>query len=175
MQGLVIIVPGRFLVSARVPVLVLNGPNLNTLGARQPSVYGRMTLSDIEAMCHRYAHSLDFDLSFRQSNDEGKLVTWVQESQLSYQGLIVNMAAYSHTSIALMDALLSTQAPTIEVHLSNIHKRESFRHRSYVSRAVHATISGMGGYGYVLALQALHHLLADHTVKDQNHEQDTYR
>ncbi len=136
-------------------ILVVNGPNLNLLGGRQPEVYGRETLADIEALCHDKAAALGLAVDFRQSNHEGVLVDWVQGARDSHAGLVVNAAAYTHTSVALLDALLAVERPVIEVHLSNIHQRESFRHHSYVSRAARGMICGLGGQGYALALEAL--------------------
>lgn len=142
-------------------VLILNGPNLNLLGSRQPEVYGAATLADIERLCHQRAASLGLAIAFRQSNHEGDLVTWVQEARGQHHGLIVNAAAYTHTSVALLDALLAVDLPVVEVHLSNIHRREAFRHQSYVSRAALGMICGFGPLGYALALEALAGRLRD--------------
>lgn len=136
-------------------VLVLNGPNLNLLGKREPEIYGRLGLSDIEARCRRRAERLGLGLDFRQSNHEGQLVDWVQEAAEAHAGLIVNPAGLTHTSVALLDALLAVGLPTVEVHLSNIHRREDFRHHSYVSRGATGVICGLGALGYELALEAL--------------------
>lgn len=136
-------------------VLVLNGPNLNLLGTREPEIYGRDTLKSIEAACRKRAKGLGLKVSFRQSNDEGKLVDWVQQAGNKFQALIVNAGAYTHTSVALLDALLATDLPVVEVHLSNIHQRDEFRHHSYVSKAADGVICGLGGVGYELALEAL--------------------
>ncbi|OHC79268.1 MAG: type II 3-dehydroquinate dehydratase [Rhodospirillales bacterium RIFCSPLOWO2_01_FULL_65_14] len=136
-------------------VLVLNGPNLNLLGTREPEIYGRETLSSIEKACRKRAKSLGLKVEFRQSNTEGELVDWVQTAAKKFQGLIVNAGAYTHTSVALLDALLATDLPVIEVHLSNIHQRDEFRHHSYVSKAADGVICGLGGHGYELALEAL--------------------
>lgn len=141
-------------------VLILNGPNLNLLGTRQPEVYGRETLADIEALCHSHAASLGLAAEFRQSNHEGELVTWIQEARGRHGGIIINAAAYTHTSVAILDALLAVELPVVEVHLSNIHRREAFRQHSYVSQAARGMICGFGSHGYVLALDALHRLLA---------------
>lgn len=143
----------------RIPVLILNGPNLNMLGIRQPEVYGRETLEDIECLCREHGARLGLEVDFRQSNHEGDLVTWVQQARGTQAGVIVNAGAYTHTSIALLDALLSVDLPVVEVHLSNIHRREEFRHHSYVSQAARGMICGFGSHGYVLALDALHRLL----------------
>jgi 3-dehydroquinate dehydratase-2 len=142
------------------PIYVLNGPNLNLLGARDPEVYGRETLDDLRARCERRATALGFPVEFRQSNHEGELVAWVQEARTEAAGLIVNAGAFTHTSIALLDALLACQIPSVEVHLSNIFKREEFRHHSYISKAVKGVICGFGAIGYELAIEALADSLA---------------
>jgi 3-dehydroquinate dehydratase-2 len=134
-------------------ILILNGPNLNLLGTREPEIYGRESLDDIRLMCEARGGELDFEIDFRQSNHEGELVEWVHESRGRCAGLIVNAGAYSHTSIALLDALLACEVPTIEVHLSNLFKRESFRHHSYVSQAARGLICGLGADGYLLAIE----------------------
>jgi 3-dehydroquinate dehydratase-2 len=136
-------------------ILVANGPNLNLLGEREPAVYGRTTLADIEKSCRRRAKSLGLAVDFRQSNHEGELVTWIQEARRGHGGIIINAGAYSHTSVAILDALQAFEAPIIEVHLSNIFRREAFRHHSYVSRAASGVICGFGGFGYVLAVDAI--------------------
>ncbi len=136
-------------------VMVLNGPNLNLLGTREPDIYGTETLESIEAACRKRAGDLGLAVEFRQSNNEGDLVDRVQEAGASHQALIVNAGAYTHTSVALLDALLATELPVIEVHLSNINQREEFRHHSYVSKAADGMICGLGGLGYELALEAL--------------------
>lgn len=136
-------------------IMILNGPNLNLLGTREPEIYGSETLADVETRCQRRAEALGVAIDFRQSNMEGELVTWVQEARTSVRGLIVNAAAYTHTSVALLDALNACDMPIIEVHLSNIHQRESFRHKSYVARAADGMICGLGALGYELALEAV--------------------
>lgn len=136
-------------------ILILNGPNLNLLGSRQPEVYGRATLADIEKRCKAEGKKLGFTIDFRQSNHEGELITWVQEARKGVAGLVINPAAYTHTSIALLDALLALEIPVIEVHLSNIHKREGFRHHSYISAVATGVICGLGSTGYSLALDYL--------------------
>ncbi|GFO81129.1 type II 3-dehydroquinate dehydratase [Methyloceanibacter sp.] len=136
-------------------IYVLNGPNLNLLGAREPEVYGTETLDDLKQRCVRKAESLGLSVDFRQSNAEGELVGWIQEARTKASGLIVNAGAYSHTSIAMLDALLACEVPIVEVHLSNIFTREPFRHRSYISRAAKGVICGLGGQGYELAIEAL--------------------
>jgi 3-dehydroquinate dehydratase-2 len=140
-------------------VLVLNGPNLNLLGTREPQIYGRETLSDIENRLTGHANNRGFSIDFRQTNAEAELVDWVQASGGSAAGLIVNAGAYTHTSIALLDALRTVEKPIIEVHLSNIFRREEFRRQSYVSQAAHGVISGFGAESYILALDALASLL----------------
>ena len=142
-------------------ILVLNGPNLNLLGTRQPEVYGRATLDDVEALCAEAAESLGLAIDFRQTNAEAELITWVQESRLTAAGIIINPAGYSHTSIALMDSLKAVDLPVVEVHISNIHRREEFRHMSYVSKAATGVIAGLGIQGYALALRAMAELLAE--------------
>ncbi|MGI9487534.1 MAG: type II 3-dehydroquinate dehydratase [Geminicoccaceae bacterium] len=141
------------------PVLVLNGPNLNLLGRREPGIYGTQTLADVEAMCIREGARLDLEVTCRQSNIEGELVTWVQEAAGDFEALIINPGAYTHTSVALHDALRFLEVPILEVHLSNIHQREEFRHRSYVSLVAKGVICGFGAKGYELALVAVHDLL----------------
>jgi 3-dehydroquinate dehydratase-2 len=141
------------------PVFVINGPNLNMLGLREPAVYGDETLVGLEERCRTRAHKLGIDISFRQSNIEGELVSWIQEARSAASGLILNAAAYTHTSIAIHDALKVAQIPIIEVHLTNIYKREPFRHHSYVSPVADGVLCGFGGQGYELALDALHKIL----------------
>lgn len=140
-------------------ILVLNGPNLNMLGARQPEIYGTQTLRDIETACRDYADQYSLNVDFFQSNDEGALISAIQDCQNHYDGLVINAAAYTHTSIAIMDALKILQIPIIEVHLSNIHKREEFRHHSYISKVAHGVIAGFSGHSYLLALEAMLNIL----------------
>jgi len=140
--------------------LILNGPNLNMLGVRQPEIYGRATLADIEAMCAERADRLGLRLDFRQSNFEGELIGWLHEARGKIGGVIVNAAGLTHTSIALMDTLMLMDCPVIEIHLSNIHRREEFRHVSYVAKAATGSIAGFGPNSYLLALEALSDLLA---------------
>lgn len=140
-------------------ILVLNGPNLNILGAREPDVYGHETMAEIEAACAKRASALGLTVEFRQSNSEGELVDWIQGARNGYAGLIVNAGAYTHTSVALLDALLACDVPVIEVHLSNVFQREDFRHHSYVSKAAHGLICGFGGFGYEMALDAAARML----------------
>jgi 3-dehydroquinate dehydratase II len=143
----------------RPTVLILNGPNLNMLGVRQPAIYGRDTLEDLEQACADEAANLELEIDFRQSNHEGELVTWIQEARTAHDGVIVNAGALSHTSIAILDALTAAELPVVEVHLSNIFRREAFRHNSYVSLAATGVICGLGAHGYLLALQAMARLL----------------
>jgi 3-dehydroquinate dehydratase-2 len=142
-------------------ITILNGPNLNLLGTRQPEIYGAGTLDDLETLCAETAEGLGLAIDFRQTNVEGELISWVQEARLKSAGIIINPAGYSHTSIALMDALLAVDLPVIEVHISNIHTRENFRHHSYVSRAAQGVICGLGFAGYRLALFALSDILEE--------------
>lgn len=140
-------------------VLILNGPNLNLLGVREPQIYGTETLADIEEACLERAARLGLAVDFRQSNREGELIDWVQEARDTAQGIIINAGGYSHTSIALLDALTASDLPIVEVHLSNIHRRDSYRHHSYVSLAAKGVIVGLGGFGYELALDAIARLI----------------
>lgn len=142
-------------------IMVLNGPNLNLLGTRQPEVYGCDTLADIEARLHERAEGYGLEIELRQSNHEGELVTWIQEARTTCAGIIINPAAYTHTSVAILDALLACEMPVIELHLSNPHRRDAFRHRSYVSKVATGVIAGFGGHGYELALQAMAKLVED--------------
>ena len=136
-------------------VLILNGPNLNLLGTRQPEVYGKTTLADVEALCAAETARLELEMQFAQSNHEGELIDLIHEARGQHAGIILNAGAYTHTSIALMDAIASVELPVVEVHLSNIHARESFRHTSYIAPVAIGQICGFGVHGYVLAIQAL--------------------
>ena len=140
-------------------VFVLNGPNLNLLGVRDPSVYGHDTLGDIEERCTARAAALDLEIDFRQTNHEGQLVDWIQEARETAEGIILNAGALTHTSVAVLDALFAAGLPVIEVHLSNIFRRESFRHHSYVSLAANGVICGLGAKGYELAVDAIASLI----------------
>ena len=142
-------------------IFILNGPNLNLLGVREPSVYGHDTLADIEERCLARASALDLQIDFRQSNHEGQLVDWIQEARESADGIILNAGALTHTSVAVLDALSAAGLPVIEVHLSNIFRRESFRHHSYVSLAADGVICGLGPQGYELALDAVASMIED--------------
>lgn len=146
-------------------VFILNGPNLNLLGVREPSVYGRDTLADIEERCLARAGALDLQIDFRQTNHEGLLVDWIQEARESADGIILNAGALTHTSVALLDALSAAGLPVIEVHLSNILRRESFRHHSYVSLVASGVICGLGAQGYELALEAIARLIQGEPVE----------
>ena len=136
-------------------ILILNGPNLNLLGTRQPEVYGHTTLTDIADQCRAKATALKVALDFEQSNHEGKLIDLIHAARGTHHGIIINAGAYTHTSIAIMDALKSVALPVIELHLSNIHARESFRHRSYIAPIASGQICGFGAAGYPLAMDAL--------------------
>ena len=136
-------------------VVVLNGPNLNLLGTREPEKYGNATLDDLEALCAEAAEGLGLAIDFRQTNGEGELITWVQECRGRAAGIIINPAGYTTTSIGLLDALIAVGLPVIEVHITNIHRREEFRHHSFVSKAATGVIAGLGVQGYALALEAM--------------------
>jgi 3-dehydroquinate dehydratase II len=136
-------------------VYIINGPNLNLLGTREPEKYGRASLADVEALCRDTAQQHGLAIEFRQSNHEGELVDWIQEASTKALGIIINAAAYTHTSIAILDALLAAKIPVIEVHITNIHAREDFRQRSFVARAATGMICGFGIDGYALALIGL--------------------
>lgn len=142
-------------------ILVLNGPNLNLLGTRQPEVYGRTTLADIERACAAHAAAQGVVLTFLQSNHEGALVDAIHAAKGVQDGIVINAGAYTHTSIALMDAIASVELPAIELHLSNVHAREEFRHTSYIAKVALGVICGFGAHGYQLAIDAmLNHLQA---------------
>jgi 3-dehydroquinate dehydratase-2 len=134
--------------------LFLNGPNLNLLGQREPSVYGKMTLADIEAKVRAVAAKKGVEVEFRQSNVEGELVTWIQEAKGKFDAIVLNAAAYTHTSVAIRDAISATGVPTIEIHISNVHAREEFRHTSLIAAVCRGQISGFGAESYVLGLEA---------------------
>jgi len=142
------------------PIFVLNGANLNLIGVREPSIYGRETLADIRQRTEARAQALGLRVDFRQSNSEGEIVNWIQEARENADGIVLNAGAYTHTSIAIHDALNAAARPVIEVHLSNIFKREPFRHTSYVSPVAHGMICGFGPKGYELAVEAMAELLA---------------
>lgn len=140
-------------------VLILNGPNLNLLGDREPQIYGHETLADIEAAASSHGQGLGLEIEFRQSNHEGQLIDWIHAARGRAAGIIVNAGGLTHTSVALLDALLSADMPVIEVHLSNIHRRDAFRRHSYVAQAATGSICGFGSHGYLLALDALARLI----------------
>lgn len=140
-------------------ILILNGPNLNLLGTREPEIYGRDTLADIEEACAEHAARYGIGVDFRQSNVEGELVSWIQEARVAHDGVIVNAGAYTHTSIAMLDALQAAETPAIEVHLSNVFRREEFRRHSYISLAAKGVICGFGAQSYLLAIDAMARLL----------------
>ena len=142
-------------------VFILNGPNLNLLGVREPATYGYDTLADVEQRCLARAKELDLSIEFRQTNHEGQMVDWIHEAREAADGIVINAGALTHTSVAVLDALNAADLPVIEVHLSNIFRRESFRHHSYVSLAARGGIFGLGPQGYELALEALASLIED--------------
>jgi 3-dehydroquinate dehydratase-2 len=144
-----------------IALYILNGPNLNLLGTREPEVYGRATLADIEKLCRDAAKKHGFEIVFRQTNVEGELVDWLHEARTKAAGVVLNAGAYTHTSIAIHDALKATTMPVVEVHLSNPFARESFRHHSYISSVAQGVICGFGAQGYVFAIDALADLLAN--------------
>ena len=141
------------------PVYVLNGPNLNLLGKRQPEIYGRETLADVEAACRKVGAGLGLDIRFHQSNREYEIIDWVHEARETAAGIVINPAAFTHTSVAILDALKTFEGPIIEVHISNVHQREAVRHHSYVSLAATGVIAGLGTQGYALALQRIAQLI----------------
>ena len=136
------------------PIYVLNGPNLNLLGVREPEIYGKATLDDVRVLCEQRAASLGRTVVFRQSNHEGQLIDWVQEARTEASALVINPAGYGHTSVALLDALKALDIPVVECHLSNPAAREAFRHHSYVSLAATGMVTGFGAQSYVLAVEA---------------------
>jgi 3-dehydroquinate dehydratase-2 len=140
-------------------ILFLNGPNLNMLGVREPEIYGATTLAEVEKISEAQAAMRGLVIDFRQSNTEGELVSWIQEAIEKFDGIIINPAAYTHTSVAILDALKMVKGPVIELHISNPHTRESFRHKSYVSLAATGIIAGLGVAGYRLAIDAMAELL----------------
>ncbi|WGV17614.1 type II 3-dehydroquinate dehydratase [Fuscovulum ytuae] len=141
------------------PIFILNGPNLNLLGLRQPEIYGSQTLEDVAEACAALAEELGLAIRFQQSNHEGQLVDWIQEARVAASGIVINPGAYTHTSVAILDALNAFDGPVIEVHISNIHKREAFRHHSYVSLRAEGVIAGCGTDGYLLALRRMQRLV----------------
>ncbi|WP_222128111.1 type II 3-dehydroquinate dehydratase [Roseomonas gilardii] len=142
-------------------VYVLNGPNLNLLGKRQPQIYGHETLADVEQACRETAAGLGLDIRFHQSNREYEIIDWIHEARETAAGIVINPAAFTHTSVAILDALKTFEGPIIEVHISNVHQRESFRHHSYVTLAASGVIAGFGTQGYTLALQRVARLIGE--------------
>ena len=140
-------------------IIIINGPNLNQLGTREPEIYGSKTLKDIEQECKTHAQTLDIEVNFFQSNDEGTIIDKIQETTKSYDGIIINAGAYTHTSVAIRDALVNFNKPVIEVHISNIYKREEFRHKSFISDIALGMICGLGTQCYTLALSAIKEII----------------
>ncbi len=140
-------------------IFILNGPNLNLLGQREPGIDGSLSLADIERDCRTLADEIEINVDFRQSNYEGQLVDWIQEAGNSSSGIVLNAGAYTHTSVALHDAIRAGSSPVVELHLSNIHAREEFRHKSFISPVASGVIYGFGGNGYLLAIRAMSSLL----------------
>ena len=140
-------------------ILVLNGPNLNMLGTREPTTYGHETLADVEALCQRTASESRLEVEFRQTNHEGQLIDWIHQARGRCAGIVINPGAWTHTSVAIRDALVAAELPVLEVHISNVHKREEFRHHSFVSGVAVGVLCGFGTHGYRLALQHFAHLL----------------
>jgi 3-dehydroquinate dehydratase-2 len=143
-----------------IKILIINGPNLNLLGSREPEIYGSTTLSDVKRLCEKEASLIGVDIDFRQSNNEGEIVDWIHQARTGYGAIIINAGAYTHTSIAIRDALLGVDIPIIEVHISNIYKREKFRHHSYISDIARGMICGLGTHGYILALKAVKEIIS---------------
>lgn len=142
-------------------VFILNGPNLNLLGKRQPEIYGYETMADVEAKCRETASGHDFEIRFHQSNAEHQIIDWIHEARESGVAIIINPAAFTHTSVAILDALNAFEGPVLEVHISNVHKREAFRHHSYVSLRADGVIAGFGTQGYTLAVQRAASLISE--------------
>ena len=140
-------------------ILIINGPNLNLLGEREESKYGKVTLEEVKKNCESHAKSIDLEIKFEQSNIEGELVTMIQNSKGIYDGIIINAAGYTHTSVAILDALLAIKLPTIEVHITNIYNREEFRKKSLISKAASGIICGFGINGYIMALDSINEIL----------------
>ena len=136
-------------------ILVINGPNLNLLGTREKEKYGQSSLEDIKKKCESYANKLRLNIEFKQSNVEGEIVNFIQESREKNDGIIINAGGYTHTSVAILDALLAVKKPTIELHITNIYKREDFRHKSLISKAANGIICGLGAHGYIMALEGI--------------------
>ena len=146
-------------------VYILNGPNLNLLGKREPHIYGHETLADVEAQCRALADGLKLSIEFHQSNAESQLIDWIHAAREKAAAIIINPGAFTHTSIAILDALKACECPIIELHISNVHRREDFRHHSYVSLAATGVMAGFGTHGYQLAVQHIAHLIGKETRK----------
>ncbi|MBH64466.1 MAG: type II 3-dehydroquinate dehydratase [Alphaproteobacteria bacterium] len=144
-----------------IKILILNGPNLNLLGTREPHIYGSETLDDVQFMTEARARELGLEVEFRQSNSESEIVDWIQSAKGTAHGIIINAGAYTHTSIAILDALIAVSLPVVEVHLSNLFKREEFRHHSFITSAAAGLITGFGAKGYPLAVEAMSSILQD--------------
>jgi 3-dehydroquinate dehydratase II len=153
-------------------VYVLNGPNLNLLGKREPHIYGHETLADVEAQCRTLAAELNLSIEFRQSNAEFQIIDWIHEARETAAAIVINPGAFTHTSIAIMDALNACKCPVFEVHISNVHRRESFRHHSYVSLTATGVMAGFGTHGYSLALRHVAQLLAKEAVNASGSNKD---
>jgi 3-dehydroquinate dehydratase II len=153
-------------------VYVLNGPNLNLLGKREPHIYGHETLADVEAQCRTLAAELNLSIEFRQSNAEFQIIDWIHEARETAAAIVINPGAFTHTSIAIMDALNACKCPVFEVHISNVHQRESFRHHSYVSLTATGVMAGFGTHGYALALRHVAQLLAKEAVNASGTNKD---
>ena len=136
-------------------ILVINGPNLNILGSREKEKYGNTSLQDIQKRCTDHASKINLDIDFKQSNVEGEIVNFIQNAKKNYHGIIINAGGYTHTSVAILDALLAVKKPTIELHITNIYKREDFRHKSLISKAADGIICGLGSEGYIMALDGI--------------------
>ena len=142
-------------------ILIINGPNLNLLGEREESKYGKITLEEVKKNCESRAKSIGFEVKFEQSNIEGEIVTMIQKAKGNFEGIIINAAAYTHTSIAILDALLAVKLPTIEIHITNIYSREDFREKSLISKAVNGIICGFGINGYIMSLDAIKKIISN--------------
>ena len=136
-------------------ILVINGPNLNLLGAREKEKYGNISLQDIQKRCESHSKKIDLKVDFKQSNVEGEIVNFIQDAKKNYEGIVINAGGYTHTSVAILDALLAVKKPTIELHITNIYKREDFRHKSLISKAADSIICGLGVDGYIMALDGI--------------------
>ena len=140
-------------------ILVINGPNLNLLGTREKDKYGKSSLNDIKIKCENYAKTAGLEIDFKQSNVEGEIVNFIQDAREKYDGIVINAGGYTHTSVAILDALLAVKKPTIELHITNIYKREDFRHKSIISKAADGVICGLGVKGYVMALEGIKEII----------------